>query len=263
MPSLFDARYDRGFITLMKGEPGTRKSTAAVTYPRPHYWFSGDKKMVALGLPARRFGIPLHEIEYDDYYKFSEVDKKTKSFKTICKYKTLFYDSVTSIADLILLETIKTKVSDPNQASGKKVGNIFVPGLEEFNAESSAFVELLDDMADIRNYHGINIVLIAHVIGQRKDDEKNSKTHHSRIIATGAQKTASKIAAYMTEVYHFNIKPNMNPDEEGEYTVYTTHTGNDYARTSLGLDKVIKFNDKPFYNDFIEPAIKKLTLETK
>lgn len=263
MPSLFDVRYDRGFITLMKGEPGTRKSTAALTYPRPHYWFSGDKKMIALKYPAMKWGIPMNEIEYDDYFKFSEIDKKVKSFKTNCKYKTLFFDSITSIADILLLETIRTKVADPTQASGKKIGNTYVSGLEEFNAESSAFVELLDDITDIRNYHGINIVLIAHVIGQRKDDDKNSKTHHSRIIATGFQKTASKIAAYMPEVYHFNIKPNMNADEEGDYTLFTTHTGNDYARTSLGLDKMIKFNDQPFYPTFIEPAIKKLTLETK
>jgi hypothetical protein len=30
---------------MFKGEPGTRKSTQALSFPGPQYWFSWDRKM--------------------------------------------------------------------------------------------------------------------------------------------------------------------------------------------------------------------------
>jgi hypothetical protein len=267
MPSFYDIEYDKGSIILMKGEPGTRKSTSALSYvmqdnPQPQYWFSFDQKMQALGLPAQKWGINRSLIEYDDYTSFNAMMDKLKTFKLNCKYKGgLIVDSITSMTDSMLRETIRSKVAqDPN--SGKKIGSIYVPGFEEFNAEASGLVDFIDLLNDIRNYHKINIILIAHVVGQRKSDEANSSTHHSRVILTGGQKSASKIAAYMTEVYHFNIKTAMNTDDEGQYGLYTTHTGNDYARTSLPLERRILFNNEPLYPKFIKPAIDKMKVNS-
>jgi hypothetical protein len=265
MPSLFDVKYDR-LVTLMKGEPGTRKSTAALSYVintgQKQYWFSFDRKMQALQIPAQNWGINTTDVEYDDYNSFDRLREKLKQFKVKCPYKAgIVLDSITSIADSVLRETIKGKVA-ANPNDGKKIGSIYVPGFEEFNAEASGFVDLIDDINDIREYHGIPIILIAHVVGQRKSDEANSNTHHSRVILTGGQKTASKIASYMVETYHFNIKPTMNADAEGQYTLFTVHTGNDYARTSLGLERMIVFNNEPLYPKWIKPAIDKLSMKS-
>jgi len=62
----------------------------------------------------------------------------------------------------------------------------------------------------------------------------------------------------MTEVYHFDIKPAVVESQEGSYDILTTHTGIDYARTSLPLDRRITVNDKRLYDDIILPAINKL-----
>lgn len=151
-------------------------------------------------------------------------------------------------------QTIRHKAAE---GTGKKIGTIQVSGLEEYNAEASAFQELMDMLKDIHEHHKVNVIIIAHVVGQRKDDDKNKLTHHSRVIITGGDKISGKIASYMTEVYHFDIKSGFSETDEGEFRCYTSHTGNDYARTSLPLERLITFNSEPLYEKWIAPAIKK------
>lgn len=258
MPTLESADPSIPF-TLLKGEPGTRKSTCALSYPTPQYWFSTDRKMGSLVLPAKRWGIKSSDIEYDDYTDWNGIAKKLKSFQLNCKFKHIIFDSATSIADNILNQTKGAKAGEDK---GKVIGGIIVAGLEEFNAEGSAFSDLIHMTQDIRSYHGCMVTIIAHVIAQKKDNPNNQHTHYSRVIMTGSDvKVAAKIAAYSTEAYHFNIIPAMNVDQEGEYSLLTVHTGNDYARTSLPLERQIKFNNQPLYDKWIAPAILKLKNE--
>lgn len=259
MPTLDDASPDVLF-TMLKGEPATRKSTAALSYPKPQYWVSTDQKMEAMTLPAKRFGIKSSDIHFDDYTDWSKPKAKLEQFQVNCPYKTIIIDSITSIGDNINRQTMKEKKSDGG--GGKKIGSIYVPGFEEYNAEASAFQELIAILKDIHKFHKVNIVLIAHVVGQRKDDPTNKLTHHSRVIVTGGEKISAKISAYMTEVYHFNIKTGFNADAgDDKYALLTRHTGNDYARTSLPLPREIEFHDNPLYDTYILPAINKLKAE--
>lgn len=260
MPTLADIKLDALF-SMMKGEPGTRKSTCALSYPKPQYWFSMDQKMEALVLPAKRWGVNLRtEVEFDDYKDWDAPRKKLESLQLNCKYKTIIVDSITSAGDVMTSQVKKNKKAD--SGGGKTIGGIAVSGLEEFNAESSAFQEMIAMLKDIHKFHKVHVVMIAHVLAARKDNDANKLTHHSRIIVTGAEKISAKLAAYMTEVYHFNIIPAFEAEKEGDYSCVTVHTGNDYARTSLPLVREIKFNAEPLYEKWIEPAIIKLTNET-
>ncbi len=103
---------------------------------------------------------------------------------------------------------------------------------------------------DIHIYHKINVILIAHVV-QTEQKSVDGRTHMSRIIVTAAKKIAVKIPAYCDEVYHFNVKG-------GKYSLFTAHTGDDFARTTLLLDDEIVFNDKQLYKEWIKPAITKM-----
>jgi len=253
---------EKPLFTMFKGEPGTRKSTQALSYPGPQYWVSTDQKMEALEMPAKRWGFwGKNHLMYDDYTDWSKPRAKLESLQVNCPFKTIVVDSITSIGDNMNRETIKQKVSDGT--GGKKIGNIYVPGIEEYNAEASAFQELMSILKDIHKFHKVNIILIAHVVGQRnKDNDTNKLTHHSRVIITGGDKISGKIASYMTEVYHFNIESDFNVDSgEGKFGLFTQHTGNDYARTSLPLERKIQFNNEPLYERWIAPAIKKLKAE--
>lgn len=257
MPTMADVNIDALF-TMLKGEPGTRKSTQALSYPKPQYWACTDQKMEALTLPMKSWGIRPTDINFDDFTQWTAMRAKLEQLQVNCPYRTIIVDSVTSTGDNMNRETVKFKVAEGT--GGKKVGHIYVPGIEEYNAEASAFQELIAILKDIHKYHKVNVILIAHVVGQRnKDNDTNKLTHHSRVIITGGDKISGKIASYMTEVYHFNVETDFNVDSgEGKYALYTSHTGNDYARTSLPLERKITFNNDPLYEKWIAPAVKKL-----
>lgn len=258
MPSLDTVPLDVLF-TMLKGEPGTRKSTTALSYPTPQYWVSTDQKMEALSLPAKRWGIKAKDIQYDDYSDWDKPKAQLERLQVNCPFKTIIVDSITSIGDNMNRQTRKQK---RGEGGGKMIGSIQTSGLEEYNAESAAFQELIALLKDIHKFHKVNIILIAHVVGQRKNDDGNKLTHHSRVIVTGGDKISAKISSYMTEVYHFNVKTGFNADEgDDKYALITRHTGNDFARTSLPLPREIVFNDDPLYDKYVLPGIKKLQSE--
>ncbi len=247
---------------LFKGEPGTRKSTQALTFPGPQYWFSFDCKMRAINIPMREWGINPKTITYDDYLMtatertpLDRVKSKLYQLQVSCPYKTIVLDSITTCADLILRQTLHLK-----SGSGKQIAGIPVSSVEDFNAEASGLTEIMGVLKDIHISHKVNIVIIAHVI-QTEMKELNGETHMSRIIVTAAKKVAAKIPAVCDEVYHFNIKSSIDVDKGGDYTVLTTHTGDDFARTSLPLDKEIVFRNDRLYTKWIVPAIDKMKLD--
>lgn len=261
MPTLDDVKLDHLFI-MLKGEPGTRKSTSALSYPTPQYWVSTDQKMEALNLPAKRWGVKMKDIHFDDYTDWNKPKAKLEQLQVNCPYRTIIVDSITSMGDSMTSQVRKFKQSSGSESKGKTIGGIPVSGLEEFNAESGAFKEMIALLKDIHKFHKVHIILIAHVIGQRKDDEGNSSTHHSRIIVSGAAQISAKIASYVTEAYHFNIEKGFNADtSDSKYGLFTSHMGNDYARTSLPLPSKIIFDNDPLYEKWILPAIVKQTQE--
>ena len=119
-------------------------------------------------------------------------------------------------------------------------------------------METIALLKDISSYHKVNIVLIAHVIGARKDENAPSNSVFSRIIVTGGQIISAKIPAYCTEIYHFNVEPSIDTSKGGSYVALTSHSGTDYARTSLPLDPKLVINNQPLYDTYIKPAITKL-----
>lgn len=246
---------------MFKGEPGTRKSTQALTFPGPQYWFSWDRKMSGILVPCRKWGIDPRTIEYDDYDGWSEAQKKLTNLQVNCKYKTIVVDSLTSCADMTLRQAIKMKAGQTRQsgaAAGKMVGGVSVNEIEDYNAESAALQELIALTKDIHTYHRVNIILIAHVVQAEYRNTTTGVTHISRTIVTAGKKVAPKIPAYCGEVYHFNIKRGMVADAPGEFSAITHHTGDDFARTALDLPSEIVFKDRQLYPDWIKPAIDKL-----
>lgn len=251
--NLSDINWD-ALLFMLKGEPGTRKSTQALSFPTPQYWFSVDKKMQSLAVPAKNWRINLTDIQYDDFSSYDEIAAQLERFRTKCPYKTVIIDSVTSVGDAINSQTISRRKK--SVGSKTQVGGIEVGEWDDYKAEARAFCEIMDKVNDIRNYHGINIILVAHVIGERAKDTVDTSSQ-ARIIITGGKTISGKISAYMVEVYQFTVKPAMDMSKEGTYGLTTVHSGADYARTALDLPRRIDFNNKPIYETYIKPAILK------
>lgn len=249
---------------MFKGEPGLLKSTQALSYPGNQYWFSWDQKMNALALPMKAWNIDPKTIHYDDYSDWTGARKKLKELQVNCPYKTIIFDSITSCADFTLGQTLALKQGTTNQAGqakGKIIGGIAVTDIEDYNAESAALQELIALTKDIKKFHKVNIILIAHVIQAEYRNSVNNTTHISRTIVTAGKKVAAKLPAYCDEIYHFNLKKGFDASQGGTYEILTSHTGDDFARTTLPLEKSIDFGNlpvKPLYQTWILPAINKL-----
>lgn len=245
---------------LFKGIPGTRKSTQALTFPMPQYWASADKKMNALIKPARAWGIDMKQIEYDDLQDYAVLQKKLESLQVTCKYKTLIFDSITSIGDVTNRQTIKAKAGTTNtqgQEKGIRVGGISVNSLEDYKAEAAAFQEIISVTKDIAQYHGCNIVLIGHVLGEKKEVGSQGEEWH-RIIVTGGKIISAKIPAYCSEIYHFEHEGGLVAGEGGKLIINTEDTGYDFARTSLDLPRKIQIGNERLYGRYIAPAIARM-----
>lgn len=252
MPNMTDVKFDNIFC-LFKGEPGTRKSTAALSFPTPQYWFSFDRKMDGLYLPMKHWEINPELIHYDDYIDWTPALQKLQKLTIKCPYRTIIVDSITSCADAINRQTLRIK-SGGKEGAGKMVAGIPVNSIEDFNAEESALKELVSLCKDIAQFHKVNVILIAHVIQKDVKNASGQVTHVSRTIVTAGKGIAAKIPAYCSEVYHFNIKGG-GLTGDGKYSLLTQHTGDDFARTSLSLDREIVFDDNPLYKGWIKPAI--------
>jgi hypothetical protein len=259
-----DVDFDSLYV-LMKGEPGTRKSTQALSFPKPQYWFSWDRKMSGIYLPMRKWGIDPKTITYDDYDDWNKPRIKLEQFQTSCPYKTLVFDSITSMADMTLRQTVRMKYGKTRKSgdtAGKLIAGIAVNEIEDYNAESAALQELIALTKDINSYHKVNVILIAHVIQVDYKNAANNTTNVSRSIVTAGKKVAAKIPAYCGEVYHFNIKQGFVEGQGGAYALLTEHTGDEFARSALGLSKEIEFGDKPLYDTWIKPAINAMKATT-
>lgn len=259
MPDFTTLRFD-SLYCLFKGEPGTRKSTAALSFPKPIYWFDWDNKVDALVLPMRAWGLNPKDITYDKYTDWNKGRTQLEKFQSTCPYKTIVIDSVTSLGDAINRQTLKVK-GNTREGGGKSIAGIPVNSIEDFNAEDSALKEMVALTKDISQYHKVNVILIAHVI-QKEIKDSQGKTHMSRLIVTAGKGIAQKIPAYCSEVYHFNIKTGFDVNAGGQYALLTTHTGDDFARTSLPLQSEIVFGNDPLYDKWLKPAIDKMNNNT-
>lgn len=240
---------------LFKGEPGTRKSTSALSFPKPIEWINWDRKRNALAIPLRNWNINPKEVNVVDYYDWDSVKRRLEQLLIKCDSKSLVIDSITSGSDAINRQTLKTK------GGGKMIGSISVNSIEDFNAEDSALKELVALTKDLNENKKVNIVIIAHVI-QKEVKAIDGSTHMSRVLVTAGKGIAQKIPAYCDEVYHFNIKTGAIVGSGGKYTCLTQHTGDDFARTTLPLPNEITFGDEPLYEKYLLPAINKMNQTT-
>ena len=256
MPSL-EADLDlQALYCMFKGEPGTRKTTQAISFPLPIYIFDWDQKRSSAFLPAMKWGIDVSQIHGDDYSDYDAARIKMEKLQVNCPYKTLILDSITSVGDWALRQAMKAKtgkVRQSGQRAGIEIGGIQVNELEDYKAESAALLELVALTKDIHKFYKVNIIFIAHVL--RTEFSQNGETQISRSIVTAGKKVAAKLPAYMKEVYHFNVSKQMGG---GTYGCLTTHTGDDFARTILPLPDKIEFGDKPLYPNWIKPAMDEL-----
>jgi hypothetical protein len=206
-----------------------------------------------------KWNISPNQIAYDDFADWTGAKLQLERFQVNCPYKTIVIDSVTTCADNMLRQVRQLKKGQTRQSgasAGKSIGGIDVSEIEDFNAEAAGLTEMIALLKDIKKHHKIDIILIAHLI-RVENKSLDNKIAISRSIVTAGKKPAAKIPAYCDEAYFFSVEQGITVGSGGKYLIVTSHTGEDYARTTLPLPQVIEAGEEPLYDKYIKPAIDK------
>jgi hypothetical protein len=236
-----DIKLDTRFFCLFKGDPGAGKSIAAASYPNP-YFFDIDGRMKSVMNYWRPRG---REFEYDRYTNFQSVHRRLEEFVAYCPFETLVYDGITSGADDIIDEMIRTR------DSGKKRvvrAGIETAQIEDYGGESQGLKMIINLLKTISFRHNTNVIVTAHVLTTESTDLKSKVTTTSRTLLTAGKKVAAKLPKDFDEAYHFDVQSGFGPEDPPKYTIVTKNTGWDWAKTALPIPIRIDFTDGSLYD---------------
>lgn len=246
MGNIADAKAE-SLSFLLKGEPSCGKTPAAASFPGC-YIFDFESRIQSV----KQFWLPRGktDIDYDTYLPtdFVKFDKKLDSLIGSCPYDTVIVDTLTSLSDVVLRYVLAAKGEvrsrDAKAPAGKFVGAIELNTIEDYGAESSALTDLIMALRSIKCKHKI---LIAHVVRVDTKD-LNGKSTVTRALLTAGKKIAAKLPGYFDEIYHMSSRPGFGPNNPPQFLAHTNGTGDDFARTTIGLDYEIDFTNKSFYD---------------
>jgi hypothetical protein len=254
-------------MALFKGPPGTRKSSAAASFPGPVKIFDFDRRARALLLwfKDREHEIDISQYDIGDFEKFKgDVEPLVEK----CPFGTVVLDSLMPMGKMCIDYTIKKTrgtstdagVNAPNVAQrsrGKKIGIMDMPGKEDFGGEARGLSTILE----LARHIPAHVILIAHVLNYQ-DTDSSGNERQSQTLLTGGKKIAAEIPIYFDEIYHF--KHGASLQGSSGFKVITQSQDKDFARTALGLEPEIDFTDKRLWPLIVEDCKKRgINIEKK
>lgn len=257
MPTLDTVSENRKIKALFKGPTLSRKTTSWASFPKPIYCFDWDGKIQAL-LKAG-FPIDPKDIKFDTYgsWNVKEAGAQMGRILSVNPYATVVIDSFTYLSDAVI------KYCWDNNTSNKKkqVGGLWMPGYEEFNAEANTLFDVVEFIKRL-NCHA---VLTGHVIDVERIIKEYSAlakemvdvTVHKTQMVTAGKKLQEKMPGGFNEIWHFDRKGKVDPKAMPDYYILTASDGDNFAASSLPLDREIIFNDRPLFQIVVEQCKKK------
>lgn len=256
MPSTLDRQNDKGLFALFKGDPGSGKSVAALSFPKP-YVFDFDKKMPVISHKH----YPNKEIVYDTFGEISEMIDRMEELRNNCPYETLICDSVTSLCDLSIRtigkmkgETTK-KLFHPQSLKGQNK-QLEMMSIDYYNGEFRLIRDYWLDALKalwIQPGNPKHVIVIAHVLTvESAPDLKTKQITTSRSIVTAGRKVAVYIPTQFDNEFMFVAKrPELWSDDKLTHRIcFTAPYGDDDARTTYKLPDMIDFTNSSFYDKF-------------
>lgn len=244
------------FFGLFIGDPGVGKTIQACSFPGC-YVFDCDNRM----RPVVNFHKGRKDIEFDTYYRnYPGLADKLEKLLNYCPYDTVIMDSLTMLADMIILQSIRSAgKGEDKDRTGKRIGGVQVPGIEDFNMESGALTQVLDALRGI----SANVILTAHVITTSETDLKTKKVRENRTLLTAGKKIAAKVPTAFDEIYSFYSQGGITGGDR-EYFCSTYNTGLDMGKTAHLIPPMIDLTqDMSNVNPekFLWPQIEKFFLK--
>lgn len=230
-------------MCLFIGKPGSGKSVAIGSFPRPLYIYDFDGRIRAL---ANFLGQKNTEgIEYGSYSadNFLEFKRHFESLQNDNKYKTVAISSLTTLANSAIRHIIKSR-----GRAGKIIGGYSVSDLEDYGGEDAIIKTILE----IAKTLTCNFIIEAHImVWPEKDPKTNTSVMMSQLV-TGGKKVAAVIPAYFDELYTFQQEVAILSGEAPKYKVYPYGDSAYPGKTMLKLPASIDQTGGKFYDTLMK-----------
>lgn len=252
-----------GLFALFKGESGTGKSVAALSFPTP-YVFDFDRKMP--GIARKHF--PEKNIQYDTFSLFQEVMDRVAELRQDCPYETVISDSYTFLCSLLMNSIAHSKsdsvpqmlqrMNEPTKRGVKSTGvKTFEPmSMDYYTGEVRLSEWYIDQLKSLWIQPGNPkyVIITAHVL--KVDPGPNifkpdAPVTVTRDIVSKGKKAGQQLPAGFDDVYLFGYEsPNaFKGEEKVRHICFTEAYGEDSAKCSLvGMPERLDFTDGSLYD---------------
>jgi hypothetical protein len=246
-----------GVFALFKGESGSGKSTAALSFPNP-YIFDFDKKLP--GVSLKHF--PEKDIHWNTFNDIFEIEDQLNWFKKECPYETLIADSFTALANiciasvgLVKQESVPDILQRVQSTRGKDGGSkqIEMMGIDYYNAEDRFMTYFIDQLKVLwaRPGNPQHVIVTAHVVTEESAPDIKTKivTKTRRIVSKG-RKPAAWLPTEFDNMFIFGHQlPDLGVTGAQVRRICVTESyGEDSAKCILPLPAEIDFTNGSLYD---------------
>lgn len=253
MPMLAEQKTDqpRKIKALWVGKPGRGKTMGILDFPKPMLIQDFDFRLEPLIVHATKeqlAGIEYDSYTGDDYGKFMD---KMNRLETKCPYKTIFTDSLTTMADSITAYSMSLRPSEraanPQRKAFRSKGKIELLEIEDYGVEAQALTDFID-YAKILPCH---FILSAHYLEwAAKNIITGSEEKVTRLLTAG-KGIAAKIPALFNEVWFFDVKKHP---QQAIFVIKTAGLGDVETKTALKLPTELEWTNKSLWKVVKEAA---------
>jgi hypothetical protein len=254
---------DQGIFALFKGDSGSGKSCAALSFPNA-YVFDHDRKMPNIALKhADILGLDdTHKIDWDVFDDVFQLQDKLDRLWNDCPYETIISDSITHLVINVFNSVGKQRNESPVQF----IRNMKPPSardqdpnkmsIDYYNAETNFIERYWINMLKTwwaRPGNPKNVIVTAHVMTvESSPDLKSKEITRTRGIVTAGKKVGAYIPTEFDDIYHFGYSSGMAIGSSNERLVFFDALGEDSAKCSVQLPtNKMNFTNKSFYKEFM------------
>lgn len=260
---------EKGLLAIFKGDSGTGKSVAALSFPNS-YTFDFDRKMPSIA--QKHF--PDKECHWDTFEDIFQIDEQLKEFNNHCPYETLIVDSITGLVNICVDSVGQVKGESVTEILSRtsKKGTIEMMGIDYYSAEDRFCTYFIDRLKTLwaRDGNPRHVIIVAHVVTvESSPDLKTKLVTRTRSIVSKGKKFAAWLPTGFDNVYIFGQElPDVGEiDQSVRRIVLTEAFGEDSAKCSYNFPAAINFTNRSFYdrlvNEFGLPETKREEVKEK
>lgn len=224
----------KNLSVLLIGYPGSGKSIAAASFPRPIYIFDLDRRIDSL---LNYFG-DATDIEHDYYgpEEYLKLDAKIEQIKTgNAPFKTYIMDSLTTLARMAINYSLTMRGG--GKGSILK-GKVQMSTFDDYNVESHVILNMLNTFRT-GNFKA-NFILTGHLLETRTKVPNTTDDIVSQRLLTGGKNIAAEVPVYFNEVYYVD-KNNDLLNNKVSYRSITSPMNGINGKSALPIPSVIDF----------------------